>query len=96
MNGNGEQKEKYCVSIRGPLKHYIYDTMPVLLEIDKTLAPIKVFYSIDDAINEAKLDKVDHPDWDYEVRRYYGANANMGDIEKHGRWKIGKEVLRMV
>jgi len=96
MDGTEEQKEKYCVSISGPPKRYLYDTMPVLQEMDNTLAPIKVFYSIDDAVNEARLEKVDHPEWDYEVRKYLGNNSYMPDIEKEGRWRIGVDVLRRI
>ena len=86
--------EKYCVAMPGVKKKHKHehDTIPVLLEIDQTLAPIRLFNSIDEAVKAAIEDKKDHPKWNYEVRQYLGNNTDMLVIEQYGRWKIGEKV----
>ena len=94
--------DKYCVTIQGvpnPRRHHHtheYDTRVALLEVDQTLSPIRVFESIDEAIGVARLDKIDHPDWVYEIRRYLGTNTDMNVIEKYGRWKLSAEILHLL
>ena len=90
--------EKYCVAMPGVKKKHKHehDTIPVLLEIDQTLAPIRLFNSIDEAVKAATEDKKGHPTWNYEVRNYYGTNTNMLVIKEYGRWNIGEEVLHKI
>ena len=85
--------ERYCVTIPEAPKHHEHDTMAALLEKDGTLEPLRVFESIDDALDAARLDKIDHPDLVYEVRRYYGNNTRVLDIEQKGRWNLSAEVF---
>lgn len=89
-------EEKYCVTIVDQPPRHPLDTMCALLETDETLAPLRLFNSIDEAVQAAQEDKLDYPRRSYEVRLYFGTNTNFQDIEVHGRWKIGAKVLRQI
>ena len=89
---------KYCVTFPEEKPRHPHDTLAALLDIDKTLAPLRLFESVREAVDAAQYHKRAEKGDPYlvcEVREYHGTNGLMPEIEKHGRWNLGP-ILRWV